>query len=87
VTFGPIPDKGRRIMTSEAMEKRLREKYPDAEVAVLDMTGTENHFEVRIRSQALANLPRIAQHKAVMAVFAEELKTGEVHALAIKVMI
>ena len=73
-------------MTTESMELRLREHFDGADVAVLDLTGTENHFEVRIRTKALEGLSRIAQHKVVMNVFAEELKTGEVHALAIRVL-
>lgn len=73
-------------MTSESMEQRLRENFNDAEVAVLDLTGGQNHFEVRIRTKALDGLTRINQHKAVMSVFADELKTGEVHALSIRVL-
>lgn len=73
-------------MKTETMEQRLRSEFTDAEVAVVDLTGTEDHFEVRIRSQDLARLARVDQHKAVMKVFAEELKTGEVHALSIRVL-
>ena len=73
-------------MTSEQMEARLRNQFKDAEVAVLDLTGTQNHFEVRIQSLLLQNLTRINQHRAINSVFSEELKTGEVHALAIKVV-
>lgn len=73
-------------MTTEQMEQRLREQFGGADVAVLDLTGTANHFEVRIRAQALAGLSRVDQHKAVMKVFADELKTGEVHALAVRVV-
>ncbi|MGE0762221.1 MAG: BolA/IbaG family iron-sulfur metabolism protein [Bdellovibrionales bacterium] len=73
-------------MTSEQMEARLRDQFKKAQVAVLDLTGTSDHFEVRIQSAELLQLSRINQHKAVMAVFAEELKTGEVHAMTIKVL-
>lgn len=74
-------------MTSEQMEERLRQAYPDCEVAVIDLTGGQDHFEVRIASQKFAGLSRIQQHQAVMQVFGEELKSGEVHALAIKTMV
>lgn len=73
-------------MTSEQMEARLRAKFSDAQIAVIDTTGTEDHFEVRIQSPALKTLSRVAQHRAINDVFAEELKTGEVHALSIKVI-
>ncbi len=68
------------------MEQRLRQAYPDADVVVIDLTGTQDHYEVRIASGQFAGQSRIAQHKAVMKVFDDELKTGEVHALTIKTL-
>ena len=73
-------------MTSEQMEARLKAQFTDAQVAVLDLTGTSDHFEVRIQSGELKMLSRIDQHKKIMGVFADELKTGEVHALTIRVI-
>lgn len=73
-------------MNNTQMEERLRSRFLDAQVAVIDLTGTSDHFEVRLVSRELAALTRINQHKAVMAVFAEELKSGEVHALSIRVL-
>jgi stress-induced morphogen len=73
-------------MTTQQMEARLRQQFSDAQVLVTDLTGQSNHFEVRIESNALKGLSRIHQHKAVMGVFADELKTGEVHAMTIKVL-
>ncbi|MCB0357118.1 MAG: BolA/IbaG family iron-sulfur metabolism protein [Bdellovibrionales bacterium] len=71
-------------MTTTEMEDRLKQSYPDCQVAVIDLTGTSDHFEVRISEPSFAGLPRIQQHKKVMAIFANELASGEVHALAIK---
>ncbi|MCV3207674.1 BolA family transcriptional regulator [Mesorhizobium sp. YC-39] len=47
-----------------------------------DGTG-ETHFRVRIVSSAFAGMSRIARHRAVNELLAEELKAG-VHALAIE---
>ena len=47
--------------------------------------GGETHFRVRIATQHLAGLTRVAQHRAVMAALDAELK-GRVHALAIEVL-
>ena len=71
-------------MTTAEMEDRLKQKYPLCQVAVLDLTGTSDHFEVRINEPSFEGLTRIQQHKQVMDVFSEELASGEVHALAIK---
>ncbi len=74
-------------MKQEMMKDRILKAYPDAAVEVFDLTGTENHWEVAVETQAFEGLSRIQQHQAVMAVFAPELQTGEVHALSIKTKI
>ncbi len=71
-------------MTAEQIEKRIKDAWADCEVAVLDTTGTNNHFDVRVASRTFAGKSRIEQHKSVMDLFSAELKTGEVHALQIK---
>ncbi|MEZ0391100.1 MAG: BolA/IbaG family iron-sulfur metabolism protein [Pseudobdellovibrionaceae bacterium] len=71
-------------MTLEMMKERLLKAYPDASVEVTDLTGTQDHWEVMVESQAFQGLSRIQQHQAVMAVFGPELGTGEVHALSIR---
>jgi len=71
-------------MTLEMMKERILKAYPDAQVAVNDLTGTQDHWEVYVESGAFNGMSRIQQHQAVMSVFGPELKTGEVHALSIK---
>tara|TARA_B100000749_G_scaffold280887_1_gene279896 strand:- start:138290 stop:138562 length:273 start_codon:yes stop_codon:yes gene_type:complete len=71
-------------MTQDQMEQRLKEAYPDCDLIVNDLTGTEDHWEVRIASTQFKEQSRIQRQRSVMDVFAEELKTGEVHALTIK---
>ena len=73
-------------MTEAQIEQRLRQAFPEAQIAVMDLTGTQDHWEVRISSPELKSLSRVKSHQEVMNVFSEELKTGEVHALAIKVI-
>ncbi len=74
-------------MTIEVMKNRLQNAYPGALVDVLDLTGTQDHWEVYIESPDFKGMSRIQQHQAVMAVFGPELKTGEVHALSIRTQI
>jgi stress-induced morphogen len=71
-------------MTPEQMKSRLSQAYPDGQVDVVDLTGTQDHYQVSIESDAFKGLSRIQQQRHVMAVFDTELKTGEVHALTIK---
>jgi len=73
-------------MTEEQMESRLKEIYPSCSVAVVDLTGGGSNFEIRISEASLAELSRVKRHQAIMAVFKNELDSGEVHALAVKTM-
>ena len=74
-------------MTPEQMKTRLSQAYPDGQIEVVDLTGTHDHYQVAIVSQAFKGLTRIQAQRHVMAVFDAELKTGEVHALTIKTMV
>jgi BolA protein len=47
--------------------------------------GGSTHFRVRIASQALIPLSRLARHRAIMETLGTEL-AGGVHALAIEVL-
>lgn len=74
-------------MTKEQMTERLKAAYPDGQVEVVDMTGTQDHWQVAIASAAFKGMSRIQQQRHVMDVFEAELKTGEVHALTIRTII
>ena len=74
-------------MSPEQMKTRLSEAYPDGSVEVVDLTGTQDHYQVTIESRAFQGLSRIQQQRHVMNVFDTELKTGEVHALTIKTVV
>ena len=72
-------------MNAQQMKQRLAEFFPAAtHVEVHDLTGTENHWDVLVRAIDFEGLSRIERHQRVMAAFAAELKTGEVHALSIR---
>ncbi len=74
-------------MTPEQIKERLSESYPNSLIEVFDLTGTENHYEVSVESEAFKGLSRVQQHQHVMSFFSTELKTGEVHALSIRTKI
>lgn len=74
----------RGFMTPEQMKSRLEKAYPDGAIEVVDLTGTEDHWQVMIVSSVFKGMSRVQQQRHVMDVFAAELKTGEVHALTIQ---
>ncbi len=71
-------------MTEEEVTRRLTENYPDSEIKVQDMNGGGSNFQVYVKSSKFTGLNRIKQHQAVMAVFADELKSGQMHAMTLK---
>lgn len=79
----------------ERMTQKLTEAFSPAELEVTDDShqhaghsgareGGETHYTVRIVAGAFAGMGRLARHRAINAVLAQELAEG-VHALAIKV--
>lgn len=73
-------------MTATDIEKSLLETYPNGELAVVDQTGQGNHFEVRINNNVFTEgLSRVEKHQQIMKIFDAELKSGSIHALAIKI--
>jgi BolA protein len=80
----------------DAMIQKLSDRFAPSRLEVIDESedhrghagwreGGETHFRVRIATQKLAGLPRVAQHREVMAALKEELDS-RVHALAIEVL-
>lgn len=74
-------------MNLQDMQIRLKQHFPDAEIEVIDLTGTQDHWEVFVASTLFTGRSRIEQHQMVMKAFADELKTGDVHALSIRTLI
>jgi len=71
-------------MTGEEIQQRILGALPGAEVEVRDLTGTHDHYEARVVAAAFSGRPMVEQHKLVYAALDDVLKTGELHALALK---
>ena len=72
-------------MDVEDIQKRLKHTYPKSKVSVRDFKGTGDHYEVEIIDSQFENLTPLQRHKTVMDIFKEELKSGEIHALSLKI--
>ena len=69
----------------ERLESLLWSAFPDAsEVAVIDRTGTGDHFQVVVASTRFAGLSLVEQHRLVYAALAEPLADGTIHELRIR---
>ncbi|WP_316012955.1 BolA family protein [Roseobacter sp. HKCCA0434] len=81
------------MRVAKQIELKLQENFDPRELEVVDEShlhvghagapeGGQSHFRVRMRSQALAGMSRVAQHRKVNAALSDELAT-QVHALAL----
>ena len=61
----------------------LIEEMPDADIEVTDLTGTQDHYSVRIVSGAFEGKTRIAAHKLVYGALGERVGR-EIHALSLQ---
>ena len=71
------------MISPAEIQATLEKALPGSTIEILDLTGGGDHWQVYIETTGFAGLSRIQQHQAVMKIFAEELKTGEVHALSL----
>ena len=70
-------------MKKEDIERKIRAALPDARIELRDLTGTADHWEATIVSQAFAGKSSLERHRIVFAALAEEMK-GPIHALSLK---
>jgi acid stress-induced BolA-like protein IbaG/YrbA len=72
------------MIENEALVALIRAELPDAQVDVFDRTGTMDHFNLTVRSQAFAGRTPIEQHQLVYGALRAALKDGRVHAVELK---
>ncbi len=70
-------------MSKADLEARLREAFPEADIAVQDLAGDGDHYRARIVAKAFSGLSRIRQHQLVYQALQGSVG-GELHALALE---
>jgi len=72
------------MIEAATLEERIRQGVDAvSHVRVRDLTGTRDHWEALIVSEAFSGKTQIEQHQMVYAALGE-LMAGPVHALALK---
>jgi stress-induced morphogen len=72
------------MIDDASMTALIRRRMPDAEVHIVDLTGTMDHFNVVVRSNAFAGVPLMDRHRMVEGALAEARADGRIHALSIR---
>ncbi len=75
------------MIENDALTNLIRDELPDAEVGIFDRTGTMDHFNVTVRSNAFQGKSLIEQHKLVYGALKAALKDGRIHAVELKTIV
>ncbi len=67
-------------MNADEIATRIQEAYPGAKVAT---EGADCSFSVTVTSEAFAGLSLIQRQRPLLALFKDQLASGELHALSI----
>ncbi|HEX3672100.1 MAG TPA: BolA/IbaG family iron-sulfur metabolism protein [Candidatus Cybelea sp.] len=75
------------MIEDAALTDLIRTELPDAEVGIVDRTGTMDHFNVTVRSKKFRGKSLIEQHQLVYGTLRDALKDGRVHAVELKTIV
>jgi stress-induced morphogen len=75
------------MIDDTALTGLIRAKLPDADVSIVDRTGTMDHFNVTVRSAEFKGKTLIEQHQLVYGALKAALKDGRVHAVELKTIV
>jgi stress-induced morphogen len=67
-------------MRADDLRAMIAAAFPDAEVAITDLAGDNDHYAAHVVSESFRGMTRVAQHKAVYAALGGRMG-GELHAL------
>ena len=71
-------------MTPQALKQRLETLAPGTLAEVVDLTGTQDHYQAIIVSTVFEGKMTIDRHRMVFELIQSEVDSGEVHALTLK---
>lgn len=71
------------MWSSEQIKTTLEDQFSGSKVAVDDLTGTSDHFQVTIVSDDFEGLSPIERHRKVYAALGPDVG-GSIHALSVK---
>lgn len=67
---------------ADEIVRRITEAFPDAQVKVDDLTGTGDHYQVAVISQAFVGKAPLKRHRMIYGLF-DDVIGKELHALAL----
>jgi stress-induced morphogen len=71
-------------MSPDQLKARIESLAGGTRCEVVDLTGTQDHYQALVVSPAFAGKTMIEQHRLVFGILKAEVDSGEVHALTLK---
>ena len=71
-------------MTPDQLKARLETLAPGTHAEIMDLTGTQDHYQAVIISPLFDGKMMIEQHRMVYKIVQSEVDSGELHALTLK---
>ena len=69
----------------EEIKSLIKESIPDAQIAIQDLAGDENHYSATLQSKIFSGKSKIEQHQLVYKALKGKMG-NELHALALNTM-
>ncbi len=72
------------MVTPQEVTAMIQAQLPDAEIAVQDLTGGGDHYQVTVVSSQFAGKGLVQQHQMVYGALQQAMSTEAIHTLALK---
>jgi stress-induced morphogen len=70
-------------MDPDQLRHRLQQHFPDLKCHIVDLTGTQDHYELHIASETFRGKSPLAAHRLVYAALGSDVGKA-IHALSVK---
>ena len=72
------------MVSPDQVSDMIKASLPDAEVAVEDLTGGGDHYQVTVVSSQFEGLTLVKQHQLIYGAVRDAMSSEAIHALALK---
>lgn len=74
-------------MLEKQIHQILKETFPDVQMDLRDSTGTGDHWELKIATEAFRGKNKVKQHQAVYGPLRALIDSNQVHALKLTTLL
>jgi acid stress-induced BolA-like protein IbaG/YrbA len=74
------------MISKEAISGYIRKTLPDAQVSLVDKTGTMDHYRLEVISEQFRGMNPLNRQRSIYAALNEPMSDGRIHALEIRAM-